>query len=68
MVACMSEDSCKHCLQSRGLVLPVALALLPKLREILLREGAPDAEIVQEARKCLLAGGGELMRIAEKSA
>ncbi|HUS34282.1 MAG TPA: hypothetical protein VM680_02910 [Verrucomicrobiae bacterium] len=44
-----------------------ALALLPKLREILLREGAPDAEIVQEARKCLLTGGGELMRIAEHS-
>jgi hypothetical protein len=44
-----------------------ALALLPKLREILLREGAPDAEILQEARKCLLVGGGELMRIAEKS-
>jgi pyruvate-formate lyase len=44
-----------------------ALALLPKLREILLREGAPEAEILQEARKCLLAGGGELMRIAEKS-
>ena len=42
-----------------------ALALLPKLREILLREGAPDAEILREARKCLLAGGGELMRISE---
>jgi hypothetical protein len=42
-----------------------ALALLPKLREILLREGVPDAEIVHEARECLLAGGGELMRIAE---
>ena len=45
-----------------------ALALLPKLREILLREGAADAEIVQEARKCLLAGGGELLRIAETNA
>lgn len=45
-----------------------ALALLPKLREILLREGAPDAEIVQEARKCLLAGGGGLMRMSEEVA
>jgi len=41
-----------------------ALALLPRLREILLQEGAPDAEIVQEARKYLLAGGGELMRVS----
>jgi hypothetical protein len=36
-----------------------------ELREILLREGATDAEVVQEARKCLQAGG--LMRIAEKT-
>jgi hypothetical protein len=44
-----------------------ALALLPKLREILLREGATEAEIVKEARKCLLAGGGELLRSLEAS-
>jgi hypothetical protein len=45
-----------------------ALALLPKLREILLREGAPEAEILQEARKCLMAEGGELMRVSEAPA
>jgi hypothetical protein len=35
-----------------------ALALLPKLTEILMREGAPEGELLREARECLLAQGG----------
>jgi hypothetical protein len=41
-----------------------AVALLPKLAQVLSREGTAE-EILQEARQCLFGGGGELMRVAE---
>lgn len=38
-----------------------ALALLPRLREILMREGAVEGELLREARACLLGQGGKLL-------
>lgn len=39
-----------------------ALALLPKLTEILMREDAAEGDVLREARACLARGGGGLLK------